>query len=227
MKKWVSIAEALGWGRTAPSPTFCNSGHGGAGIEWGGNSVRKAMRQQSLTGDQWMPKDGAEPGTNDAIRVSPAEAAALQSYPNGAVFRNGNQANAAKRPLDAPAPTIMSGARSNKVEWIDAESAEDPAASGVRVTVEEASALQSFPMVGFPRLSDGKAETTSTAPPTAPGICGRQTIRRRPSPRKPGHGNASTLTAPSTASPSTKRARCSPTTAPSSGPDRRRSNTCR
>ncbi|UIW13304.1 DNA methylase [Arthrobacter phage Crewmate] len=80
--RWASMAETIGWGFTdRPAPTFCNSGHGGAGIEWGGNSIRKAMRSASLSGEGWIAKPGAEPGTNDAIRVTPAEAAALQSYP--------------------------------------------------------------------------------------------------------------------------------------------------
>ena len=61
------------------------------------------------------------------------------------VFRNGNQAHAAKRDLRSPAPTIMFGARSNKVEWMGAEDAKDPAANGRRVTIGEASALQSYP----------------------------------------------------------------------------------
>jgi DNA (cytosine-5)-methyltransferase 1 len=156
--KWVSMAEALGWGRTVPSPTYCNSGHGGAGIEWGGNSVRKAMREQSLTEKGWVRKDGVEQGTNDAIRVSISDAAALQSYP--VVFRNGNQANSAKRTPEQPAPTIHFSQRANKVEWMDPELAQDPTASGERVTVDDAAQLQSYPMVGFPRLSDGKAEVS-------------------------------------------------------------------
>lgn len=79
---WASMADVLGWGFTErPAPTFCNSGHGGAGIEWGGNSIRKAMRAASLSGAGWLPKPGVEAGTNDAIRVTPTEAAALQSYP--------------------------------------------------------------------------------------------------------------------------------------------------
>lgn len=79
---WVSMADALGWGFTErPSPTYCNSGNGGAGIEWGGNSIRKTMREQSLNNDRWKNKDGVEPGTNDSIRVTVREAAALQTYP--------------------------------------------------------------------------------------------------------------------------------------------------
>lgn len=61
------------------------------------------------------------------------------------VYRNGNQAHSAKRHPEEPAPTVHFGARSNKVEWIDPALARDPAASGVRVTVEEAAILQTFP----------------------------------------------------------------------------------
>lgn len=73
------------------------------------------------------------------------------------VFRNGNQAHAARRTLDQPAPTIMFGARSNKVEWMDPELAADPAASGTRVTVAEASALQSYPTRTEPALPNPRA----------------------------------------------------------------------
>lgn len=61
------------------------------------------------------------------------------------VYRASNQAHAARRPLDAPAPTVLFGGRSNKVEWMDPDAAGDPKASGRRVTVDEAAALQSFP----------------------------------------------------------------------------------
>lgn len=61
------------------------------------------------------------------------------------VYRASNQAHAARRPLDAPAPTVVMGARSNKVEWMPEGTAGDPAASGVRVTVQEAAVLQTFP----------------------------------------------------------------------------------
>jgi DNA (cytosine-5)-methyltransferase 1 len=38
----------------------------------------------------------------------------------------------------------MFGARSNKVEWMDAELAKDPKSSGQRVSVDEAAVLQTF-----------------------------------------------------------------------------------
>lgn len=69
------------------------------------------------------------------------------------VFRASNAANAAVRPMDAPAPTIMFGAASNDVRWYPAEAtcrgvaefAPTRHAASVRVTAEEAGILQSFP----------------------------------------------------------------------------------
>ena len=61
------------------------------------------------------------------------------------LYRASNQAHAARRPLWAPAPTVMFGGRSNKVEWMEEALAPDPRASGVRVSVEEAAVLQSYP----------------------------------------------------------------------------------
>lgn len=61
------------------------------------------------------------------------------------VYRASNQAHAARRPLGAPAPTVLFGRRSNKVEWMHPDEATDPKASGRRVTVDEAAAFQSFP----------------------------------------------------------------------------------
>lgn len=135
---WVSMAEALGWGRTVPSPTYCNSGHGGAGIEWGGNSVRKSMRAQSLSGENWKQKPGVEQGTNDAIRVTPDDAATLQSYPTGRGL------------VSRPSPTITGGG----VETGGAEpiaklarytGSPDWQGETERLTTGEAATLQSYP----------------------------------------------------------------------------------
>jgi DNA (cytosine-5)-methyltransferase 1 len=83
-------------------------------------------------------------GEGGFLIATPDEVAALQSYPSDVVFRNGNQAHSAVREPGQPAPTIHFGARSNKVEWLDREAAADPSASGQRVSVDEASVLQSY-----------------------------------------------------------------------------------
>lgn len=60
------------------------------------------------------------------------------------VYRNGNQQHAAKRAVNQPAPTVHFGQRSNKVEWMDESAAADVTASGIRVSPDQASALQSY-----------------------------------------------------------------------------------
>lgn len=60
------------------------------------------------------------------------------------VYRNGTGKNAARRNENLPAPTVMFGERLNKVEW---ESGDEQVAP-VRVSIEEAACLQSYP-VGF------------------------------------------------------------------------------
>ena len=124
--RWVSMAEALGWGlANRPSYTVVGGGrrmadgtggHGSSGAEWGGTSVRVALAEARDSGD-----------------------------PSRWVYRGSNQSHAAKRPLTEPAPTVNFAERANKVEWMPAETAPDPKASGVRVTVQEAAVLQSFP----------------------------------------------------------------------------------
>jgi DNA (cytosine-5)-methyltransferase 1 len=137
VNKLVSMAEALGWAPdpSAPSSLRSNYGTGGDASKRGERSVNQPAPTLTSKADRnkW---DGERNMTTD-------EAAALQSYP-GVVFRNGNQAHAARRTPDQPAPTIMFGARSNKVEWMGPDLASDPAASGTRVTVTEASTLQSY-----------------------------------------------------------------------------------
>jgi DNA (cytosine-5)-methyltransferase 1 len=148
VKKWVSMAEALGWqDRNPADQVFCPTNlRPNAGFRAGDRPASSLAfghdKPRWITPDELAEyRETGEP--NPGVKLTQDEAAALQSYP--AVFRNGNQTHAAKRPLDAPAPTIMFGARSNKVEWIDPALADDPAASGERVTVDEAAALQSYP----------------------------------------------------------------------------------
>lgn len=139
VKKWVSMFEALSWGATRPAPTYCNSGHGGAGIEWGSNPVRKKLREQSLSGDGWAPKQDVEPGTNDAIRLTPDDAAAVQSFPP------------ARGLASRPSPTITGGGTeaggAEPIAKYHARYTSDAAWQGdtERLTTDEAADLQSFP----------------------------------------------------------------------------------
>lgn len=165
VKKWVSMAEALGWGAIdQPSHTITAGVHGPTDrFASGGSSVRKQL-DAKIGSPEWIDKPNQikDARTTYGQRFDVEDVAALQSYPT--VFRNGNQAHAAKRPLDAPAPTIMFGARSNKVEWIESNKASDPAASGIRVTVDEASALQSYPTEAVKNMGRGMVERYGDRP---------------------------------------------------------------
>jgi DNA (cytosine-5)-methyltransferase 1 len=77
VEKWVSMAEALGWGLA--------------------NRPSRATR------------DADQPSVT--VTVTGSVDRARWEYVNG------NQANAARRELNTPAPTVMFAARSNKVEW--------------------------------------------------------------------------------------------------------------
>lgn len=67
------------WGYTdKPAPTVCAETNGKyTGAEWGGSSVREAMR----TSTTWAEKNGVERATAEAIRLSVPEAGVLQSFP--------------------------------------------------------------------------------------------------------------------------------------------------
>jgi len=107
VERWVSMAEALGWGMdNRPMPTI-TGGAKGMTDRWasGGNSVRKMIDAQ-VGGPDWVaPEDGAlagrsvDPRQEYDVRLDVPEAAALQTYPAGGWGH-----------LDRPSPTIMGGA---------------------------------------------------------------------------------------------------------------------
>lgn len=89
------------------------------------------------------------------------------------VYVNGNQENAARRPIDAPAPTVLFGHNKNEVSWTrerpattvtadpriarpghhgsadERDPAERSMTDSIPVTIDQAAALQSFPP-GYP-----------------------------------------------------------------------------
>lgn len=158
---WVSMADALGFG----------------GFELVGNQVPRGRERgdyhsrpssypaQTLTGAglrSWIlrsnyssgssaaepPRGNKLPRTERAL-TEPAMTLTSKAGSMKWVYRNGNQARSARRGVNLPAPTVMFGHNSNKVEWVPEAHADDPRSSGVRVTAEQAAALQSFPS-GFP-----------------------------------------------------------------------------
>ena len=147
--KWVSMAEALGWGMThRPASTVVCAKQGGGPDPLSGGSGGRAIYERERAAGRWQdpevvrnPWQLADP-TAWAYRASTQKNAAASVQ---WVYRGSNQAHAAKRPLTSPAPTVNFAERANKVEWMPTETAPDPKASGVRVTVQEAAVLQSFP----------------------------------------------------------------------------------
>lgn len=170
----VSMADALGWpdswtveyqrGRgmaerhgerphrpsTAPGPTI-RAGSGGVGT-----SLLVHMAPAGATSTMVEPRPITDPGHTITGKATAAW-----------VLRNGNQVNACTRALDEPAGTLFFGKRANAVDWVHDRPATrvqgDPRigrpghkdrAGGeaqferdsVRVTVQEAAVLQSFPV---------------------------------------------------------------------------------
>jgi DNA (cytosine-5)-methyltransferase 1 len=128
LPRWVSMADALGWGMTARPSVAVMAGGGRTGAPApldGGSGARAALRRAQAAGD-WI--------------------------------RMGNQAGATVRHICEPAPTLIMGHRSNRsnrVTWEASEPVERgntvhaPACDAVRVSVAESGVLQSFPP-GYP-----------------------------------------------------------------------------
>ena len=172
---WVSMAEALGMGATArPAPTVTAGGTRTGGAEPFGHRDRDALEAErdagrwvlagpyrSSPGDRTRPRGMDEPATTVAfghssmvLRRNHAGVAEGDAADNWAL-RMDTQAKATHpRPVGEPAPTIQFAHRANLAAWVrerpghkdrSAGSESQFAEESVRVTVEEAAALQSFP----------------------------------------------------------------------------------
>ncbi|MEU2231285.1 DNA cytosine methyltransferase [Streptomyces vietnamensis] len=162
--RWVSMAEALGWGATdRPVPTVCAGGGPGGGPEPFPSGARKTLADARARGTWTAPpavegtvltpharragrstRHGA-PGHSPAAGPAPA--------PTGHwtwSLRSNNQANATIRPLHEPAGTLFFGHRANECTWIaqapaTAGNEDAPTPAPIRITAAEAGILQSFP----------------------------------------------------------------------------------
>ncbi|CQR61878.1 Modification methylase SinI [Streptomyces leeuwenhoekii] len=167
-KQWVSMAEALGWGRTdGPVPTVCAGGGPGGGPEPFPSGSRKTLSDARDRGT-WTPRpDGLvlrsrREGTGWAARRgdnrtagSPAPTFTAEAHRWSWSLRSNNQANATVRRADEPAGTLFFGHRANECTWVAEPIAPSPpdASEGqssalpepIRITAGEAGILQSFP----------------------------------------------------------------------------------
>lgn len=122
--RWVSMAEALGWGATdRPVPTVCAGGGPGGGPEPFPSGSRKTLSDARERGT-WMPRpDGvvlqsrregagwaARHGTRDNRAAdAPAPTFTAEAHRWSWSLRSNNQANATVRSIQEPAGTLFFG----------------------------------------------------------------------------------------------------------------------
>ena len=147
VEKWVSMAEALGWGLTKrPAPTVT-----GGGTETGGaEPIAKLSRYTSR--DDWVLRNNNT--KNAAVRRldQPAPTLFFGQRCNYVAWERATHdvynSNGCIRSIDEPAPTVTASMDNGNFRWFDERKVEqstgrDP--ESVRVTVQEAGVLQSFP----------------------------------------------------------------------------------
>ncbi|MDH6537905.1 DNA cytosine methyltransferase [Streptomyces sp. SPB4] len=146
-RTWVSMAEALGWGRTdGPVPTVCAGGGPGGGPEPFPSGSRKTLSDARDRG-AWKSPPLRPPNPEAGPPCSCTEESPQTPRCGGGqdwVLRSNSQANAAIRPVTEPAATLFFGNRANECVWTTTGPAET-APPTIRITAEEAGILQSFP----------------------------------------------------------------------------------
>ncbi|WP_069466038.1 DNA cytosine methyltransferase [Actinacidiphila rubida] len=173
-RRWVSMAQALGWGATdRPVPTVCAGGGPGGGPEPFPSGSRKTLTDARDRGT-WKShpapadlalrsrRDGlgwAQHGSRDNRPANaPAPTFSAEAHRWSWSLRSNNQTNATVRSSDEPAGTLFFGHRANECLWVaeprldtTASSEQDPGGvpDPIRITAVEAGVLQSFP-AGFP-----------------------------------------------------------------------------
>lgn len=160
-ERWVSMAEALGWGATdRPVPTVCAGGGPGGGPEPFPSGSRKSLADARCRGT-WKTRGTAgdvviRPQRDGRTRRNgtPATAFTGQIRRWSWSLRSSNQAHATVRSIEEPAGTLFFGHRANECLWVaepyshptdptgeEADDVPDP----IRITAVEAAILQSFP----------------------------------------------------------------------------------
>ncbi|MGW4441919.1 DNA cytosine methyltransferase [Streptomyces sp. NPDC004682] len=167
--RWVSMADALGWGATdRPVPTVCAGGGPGGGPEPFPSGSRQTLSDARDRG-AWTPQ---HPGSHVVLEphargagwiarhgdrgATPAHAPAPTFTSKAAQWkwslRSNNQTNATVRSADEPAGTLFFGHRANECTWVAEPTGPQPgqgeepvAPEPIRVTAREAGILQSFP----------------------------------------------------------------------------------
>lgn len=136
---WVSMAEALGWNSALASGVVSTRGERttpGAGSEFSPLRPSWALTEKTRSWKVVVGAGGFAQGyERDIKNPSPTIRHQTESW----VLRNNTQANSARLRLAEPAGTLFFGARGNDVSWIG------PDDGPIRIAIEEAAVLQSFP----------------------------------------------------------------------------------
>lgn len=164
----VDTTTGKAWQRVdVPAPTVTAGGSSNGGPEPFGRGARERISRAYLrTRGAGMSKRSGEQAPRPADEPAPAVTGKARS--DEWVYVNGKQANAAKRDETEPAPTVMFAHAANDVRWVserpvttvagdpriaqlghkrDEANPDSPGRmeNAVRVTIEQAAALQSFP----------------------------------------------------------------------------------
>lgn len=170
-EKWISMAAALGW---EPGMVgFPRRADGGAATEDGyrerdlypTDGPAQALTEKTRSWTRFVAAGVTGEGRPKDPETQPADT--LTGKGTAYWIRMGNQEKSAVRHVEEPAPTVLFGARANKVEWFHERPAttvvgsfcpdvisapgyrvkesRQNAEGGVRVTVAEGGVLQSFP----------------------------------------------------------------------------------
>ena len=153
--KWISMAEGIGWGLLQrPSFTVCGVSSNAVGdSEWGGASVRRALRDAADSGDAdvWASPSGV---TGPVHRPLTHPAATVTGKGNYYMYDRAEWLERGWGLTERPAPTTGGGVETGGAEPIAklARYTDRPdwkprrnRAGNVRVEVYEAGLLQSFP----------------------------------------------------------------------------------
>lgn len=164
--RWVSMAEALGWGATdRPVPTVCAGGGPGGGPEPFPSGSRKTLTDARARGT-WTPRatefapasrrEGSGRAARHGARENrpahtPAPTFTAEAHRWSWSLRSNNQANATVRRADEPAGTLFFGDRANECTWVADTTSGLPdgkqrsAPEPIKISAREAGVLQSFP----------------------------------------------------------------------------------
>lgn len=141
LRPWVSMADALGWGRSSPIWTLCSGmsdggGHGADRFMSGVSSIRKKAEEEIARGE-WSVNTGrswVKGGTREDAQTVPASAPALTDQSDAWWFTR-----PATTLVGSFCPDIVAG------PGVDLTRPRQDRAGSVRISITDALVLQSFP----------------------------------------------------------------------------------